>query len=240
MSTEVHSTTSLSIQNLLSFQNNLKSFSSMVCPQTAPQCHCLEMPIAPKAWFCTVICTFLMGLLKTFYSHKIVNPIRMETLKLLHNICSSTEHVLGTWCGVDTWRQGWAWRVSCWVKQARQRKTETFTCNLMNKTNRPTNKTKNANKQNRERLIDTENKLTTVRGEGSLEAGWKRWIDEAEKINSCKQKTIWWLPEKKGSEWEKGKVEGRKEGINGGGRRLNLRGWTHNTVYRWCIIELYA
>ena len=34
-----------------------------------------------------------------------------------------------------------------------------------------------------------------------------------------------------------------KEGtgkINGDGRGLDLGWWTHNTIYRWCIIELYT
>ena len=33
------------------------------------------------------------------------------------------------------------------------------------------------NKQNRDRLIDTESSLTTVRGEGGCKAGWKMWRD---------------------------------------------------------------
>lgn len=107
MSTEIHSTTSLSIQNLPSFQNDLKSCSSMVCPQTAPQCHCLEMPTALKAWFCTVNIHFSWACLSLLYSHKIVNPIRGETLKILHNISSSTKHILSTQHGMDAWQHGW-------------------------------------------------------------------------------------------------------------------------------------
>ena len=29
-------------------------------------------------------------------------------------------------------------------------------------------------------------------------------------------------------------------GLNGDGRRLDLGWWTHSTIYRWCVIELYA
>ena len=38
----------------------------------------------------------------------------------------------------------------------------------------------------------------------------------------------------KGS-WEE--VEEGTGGINGDGRRRDLRWWTHNTLDRWCIIE---
>ena len=30
-----------------------------------------------------------------------------------------------------------------------------------------------------------------------------------------------------------------KGGIDGDGRRLDLGWWTHNTIYSWCVIELY-
>ena len=42
------------------------------------------------------------------------------------------------------------------------------------------------NKQNRSRLIDTENKLTVARGERGGGAGWKRWRGEEVKIGGYK------------------------------------------------------
>ena len=50
------------------------------------------------------------------------------------------------------------------------------------------------------------------------------------------QTPVWWLPEEKGV----GEVEEGKEGIHGDGKRLDLGWWTHNTIYRWCITELYT
>ena len=35
-------------------------------------------------------------------------------------------------------------------------------------------------------------------------------------------------------------VRGGKGEINGDRRRLDLGWWTHNTIYRWCIIKLYT
>lgn len=43
------------------------------------------------------------------------------------------------------------------------------------------------------------------------------------------------LPEGKGIE----AFRGNNMGINGNERRLNS-GWTHNTIYRWWIIEFYS
>ena len=37
-----------------------------------------------------------------------------------------------------------------------------------------------------------------------------------------------------------GEVEESKGRINGDRRRLYLEWWTHNTIYKWCIIELYT
>ena len=37
-----------------------------------------------------------------------------------------------------------------------------------------------------------------------------------------------------------GQVEQGKGGINGDSRRVDLGWWTHNTTYRWCIIESYT
>ena len=67
------------------------------------------------------------------------------------------------------------------------------------------------NYQSGDRFMDTENRLTAVRGESE---GVK------EKRKTHGQTRVWWLPERKGS---KGEVEEGKEGINGDGRRLD--GW---------------
>ena len=48
---------------------------------------------------------------------------------------------------------------------------------------------------------------------------------------------MWGLPEGEGAVGQIGEGKG---GTNGGGRRLNLSWWTHNTIYRWCTIELYT
>ena len=46
----------------------------------------------------------------------------------------------------------------------------------------------------------------------------------------------WWLSETKGV----GEVEEGTGKIDGNGRRLDLGLWTHSTVYRWYIMELYT
>ena len=38
----------------------------------------------------------------------------------------------------------------------------------------------------------------------------------------------------------RGEVEDGIGGINDDGRRIDLGWWTHNMMYRWCVIELYT
>ena len=51
--------------------------------------------------------------------------------------------------------------------------------------------------------------------------------------NSGTWTTVWWLPR-----WRK--LEDGLEEINVDGWRLDLEWWTHNTMYRWYVIELYT
>ena len=57
----------------------------------------------------------------------------------------------------------------------------------------------------------------------------------SKKKSSWTQTTVCWLPQGDGR-WREKKVNGR---INGDGRTLDLGWWTHNTIHRWRIVELY-
>ena len=74
------------------------------------------------------------------------------------------------------------------------------------------------------------------RGKGL--GGWVQKVKQNPPPNSTNSQTqtMVWLLDRKGME----EVEEGKGGVNGDGRRPDLGWQTHNTIYRWCIIELYT
>ena len=67
-------------------------------------------------------------------------------------------------------------------------------------------------------------------------------IYREEEIKQRKRKTYRHRQQSGDYQREKGwgEVEEGTGGLNGVGRRLDLRWYTHNTMYRRCVIELYT
>ena len=85
------------------------------------------------------------------------------------------------------------------------------------------------NKQNRNRLIDTKGRRVeglSEKGKG-IKTKFLNLINNSMVITRGKEGGGGKEGENKGDKW------------NGDGRRLDLRWWTHNTIYQWCVIKLY-
>ena len=92
------------------------------------------------------------------------------------------------------------------------------------------------NKQSGNRLIDAENRLTTIRWAGVGCSVKKVKGVRKEKLMSKKRYNCMVINREKGvGETEEGEV-----GINGDRRSFDFGWWTHSIIYRWCVIELYT
>ena len=76
------------------------------------------------------------------------------------------------------WQHGWISRALCWVKEVRQRKTNTVWSLLYVKSN---------NNDNNNKLIDTENRLVVARGGGEW---WEKCVKEIKKLKKSKDRAF--------------------------------------------------
>ena len=93
----------------------------------------------------------------------------------------------------------------------------------------------NKHKENRNRLIDRETNCPLSEGSGL--GDWVKKVKGLSKEQKPQRHRQQYSDYQK--EWW-GVGEKGKWGINGDGRRFGLGWWAHNTIYRWCIIELYT